>query len=255
MSRGMAECGAIIISGGALGVDSASHKGAIKAGAKTYAILGNGFGADYLKSNEKLRNEIKSMGGALISEYPPMTAASKFTFPMRNRIISALSDGLLVIEAGEKSGSLITAGHAAEQGRDVFAIPASIFDRNFQGTNKLIEDGAFVATSPYSVLSHYSEKYRSLDLSKAKTPYELVTSVKNGANAEEKPQVSFDAIMQDRKERVRIQNETLSLDGEEKTVFDTLGESFTGIDDIIRETMLEMKGLIETASGKRYRKK
>ena len=267
MSRGMAECGAVIVSGGALGVDSASHKGAMKANGKTVAVLGNGFGADYLRSNEGLRNKIKATGGALISEYPPETAATKFSFPMRNRIISALSDGLLVIEAGEKSGSLITATHASEQGRDVFAIPASLFDRNFQGTNKLIDDGAFVATSPESVLSHYTEKYKTLDLSKAKTPYELITSPANNANAQVKPQVTFDKIMQDRKERVRIQSETLSLDGEEKKVFDTLGESYTGIDDIIRNsgipanrvlvalTMLEMKGVIESASGKRYRKK
>ncbi len=267
MSRGMAECGAVIVSGGALGVDSAAHKGAIKAHGKTVAVLGNGFGADYLKSNEELRNKIKESGGALISEYPPETAATRFSFPMRNRIISALCDGLLVVEAGEKSGSLITASHAAEQGRDVFAIPASIFDRNFQGTNKLIDDGAFVATSPESVLSHYTEKYKTLDLSHVKTPYELVTSLSNNANAEEKPQVTFDKIAQDRKERVRIQSEALSLSGDEKKVFDTLGESYTGIDDIIRNcgvpanrvlvalTMLEMKGVIESASGKRYRKK
>ena len=267
MSKGMALCGAVIISGGALGVDTAAHKGAIEAVSKTCAILGSGLSSDYLKSNRRLRDEIKNTGGALISEYPPDTPASRTTFPMRNRLISALSDGILVIEAGVKSGSLITAGHAAEQGKDVFAIPASVFDKNFQGTNKLIDDGAYVATSPYSVLSHYSEKYASLDLSKAKTPYELVCEPKNNANAEEKEQVSFDKIMQDRAERVKIQSESVALTGDEKTVFNTLGESYLGIDDIIREsgvpaqnvlvalTMLEMKGVIESASGKRYRLK
>ncbi len=267
MAKGMAQCGAVIISGGALGVDSASHKGAIEAGGKTYAVLGNGFGADYLKANEKLRNEIKASGGALISEYPPYTKASKFNFPMRNRLISALSDGILVVEAGVKSGSLITAGHAAEQGRDIFAIPASIFDKNFQGTNKLIDDGAVVATSPQTVLSFYSEKYSSLDLSKVKTPYELATTPKSNANAEEKKQVSFDGIMKDRAERVKLQSEALKLDGEEREIFEILGEDYLGIEDIIKSsnipaqrvlvslTMLEMKGLIESASGKRYRLK
>ncbi len=268
MSRGMAMCGAVIVSGGALGVDSSAHTGAIKASGETYAVLGSGLGSDYLKSNEKLRNEIVSSGGALITEYPPNAKVTRQNFPMRNRLISGLSDGVLVVEAGVKSGSLITAGHALEQGRDVFAIPASIFDKNFQGTNKLIDDGAFVATSPYTVLSHYSEKYnKTLDLSKVKTPYELVTALTNNANAEEKKQISFDNVMKDRAERVKIQNEALGLSGDEKTVFSTLGESFIGIDDIIRSsgvpankvlvslTMLEMKGLIESASGKRYRLK
>ena len=267
MSKGMAQCGALIVSGGALGVDSAAHKGAIKAGGITYAVLGCGFDCSYLKQNEELREQIKNTGGALISEYPPKEKANKYNFPMRNRLISGLSDGVLIIEAGVKSGSLITAGHAAEQGRDVFAIPASIFDKNFQGTNKLIDDGAYVATSPYSVLSHYSEKYSTIDLSKADTPYELVTTLSNNANAQEKKQVTFDNIMEDRKERVKILGEEIKLEGEEKTVFDTLGESFKGIEDIIIEsrlpankalaalTMLEMKGVIETASGKRYRKK
>ena len=266
MAKGMSACGAVIVSGGALGVDSAAHRGAIDAHGKTYAVLGNGFGADYLKANEKLRNEIKSSGGALISEYPPYTQPSKYTFPMRNRLISALSDGVLVVEAGVKSGSLITAGHAAEQGRDIFAIPASIFDKNFQGTNKLIDDGATVATSPYTVLSRYSEKYSTLDLSKAMTPYELATAKNVDANAEEKKQISFDSVMKDRAERVRIQSEAVKLDGEEKTVYELLdSESFIGIEDIIKGsniapqkvlaalTMLEMKGVIESASGKRYR--
>lgn len=266
MCKGMAQCGAIIVSGGALGVDSASHKGALDSGGKTFAVLGNGFGADYLKSNVALRDEIKN-SGALISEYPPMTKASKFNFPMRNRIISALADAVIIIEAGVKSGSIITANHALEQGRDVFAIPASIFDKNFQGTNKLIDDGAYVATSPYIVLSHYSEKYKTLDLSKAQTPYELLTESKNSANAKKEEQVTFDKIMEDRAQRVRIQNEILKLTDEEQAVFSLLTEDYQVIDDIVHNsnipvqkalvamTMLEMKGLVDSASGKRYRLK
>ena len=267
MSKGMAECSAVIISGGALGVDSAAHIGAIEAGGITVAVLGSGFQSDYLKSNSQLRDDIKKSGGALISEYPPKAQATKFNFPMRNRLISGLADAVLVIEAGVKSGSLITAGHALEQGRDVFAIPASIFDKNFQGTNKLIDDGAFVATSPLTVLSNYEGKYSTLDLSKVRTPYELLTEAKNTANAKPEKQVSFDKIMEDRAETVKRQRETLALTDSEQALYNLLSEDFKLVDDIIQNsgipvqealvalTMLEMKGLVENASGKRYRLK
>ncbi len=267
MSKGMARCGAVIVSGGALGVDSAAHSGAMEAGGRTYAVLGCGFGTDYLKANEELRDKIKETGGALITEYPPFVPASKTTFPMRNRLISGLADGVLVIEAGVKSGSLITASHAAEQGRDIFAIPASIFDKNFQGSNKLIDDGAYVATSPESVLLHYAEKYDTLDMSAVKTPYELISEGKTEANAPEIKQVDFNSIMLDRAERVEMTRAAISLGGDEKAVYNTLKEDFQGIEDIIQKsaiparnvlvalTMLEMKGLVESASGKRYRLK
>ena len=93
MSKGAALCGALIISGGALGVDSCAHRGALEAGGKTVAVLGNGLGSDYLQQNKELRGLIKK-NGALVTEYPPFTPASKHTFPMRNRIISGLSLGL-----------------------------------------------------------------------------------------------------------------------------------------------------------------
>lgn len=268
MSKGMARCGAVIVSGGALGVDSAAHRGAIEAGGRTYAILGCGFGTDYLRTNEFLRDQIKESGGALLTEYPPFVPASKTTFPMRNRLISGLSDGVLVVEAGVKSGSLITASHAAEQGRDIFAIPASIFDKNFQGSNQLIEDGAYVAISPESVLLHYKSRYDTLDLSALKTPYELLSESRGeAANASTPKQVDFDAVMQDRAERIQMTRQTLSLGGDEKTVYHALNEELQGIEDIIQKsgiparnvlvalTMLEMKGLIQSASGKRYRLK
>lgn len=267
ISKGMAECSAVIVSGGALGVDSAAHIGAIEAGGKTVAVLGSGLQSDYLKSNRKLRDDIKNSGGVLISEYPPKTNATRYNFPMRNRLISGLADAVIVVEAGVKSGSLITAGHAAEQGRDVFAIPASIFDKNFQGTNKLIDDGAYVATSPLAVLSHYKNKYGTLDLSKIKTPYELINEIKNTANAKVEKQISFDRIMEDRAENVKRQNETLSLTENEQILYNLLTEDFSLVDDLLQKsnipvqnalvalTMLEMKGLVENASGKRYRLK
>jgi DNA processing protein len=212
-----------------------------------------------------LRSEIKQ-NGALVSEYPPYTPATKFTFPMRNRIISGLSLGVFVVEAGVKSGSLITAKYANEQGRDIYAIPASIFDYDYYGTNKLIDDGATVATSPKILIERYAEEYKSIDLSKIKTVRELLEeTIDKSANAPKEQQVTFDKIESDRAKSVDRQNKVIELSNEEKAVYNVLSESFVGIDVVIDKsplisrrtvamlTTLEMKGLIEVASGKRYK--
>ncbi|MBQ3903568.1 MAG: DNA-processing protein DprA [Eubacterium sp.] len=265
MAKGISLCGGIIVSGGALGVDSAAHNGAFDAGAKTYAVLGSGFGTDYLRSNKELRGHI-SKNGALITEYPPFVKADKTTFPMRNRIISGLSDGILVVEAGVKSGSLITAQHAAEQGRDIFAIPASILDYNFYGTNKLLDDGATAATSPQILLERYAGIYDTLDLSKIKTLRELAES-KNSANTKEEQQFTFDNVRHDRALRLQREEKALSLEGDERRVYNALEDELCGIETIIEKTglespkalaaltLLEMKGIAESASGKRYKLK
>lgn len=265
MSKGISLCGAAVVSGGALGVDSAAHKGALSAGAKTVAVLGNGFGSDYLKGNQALRDEIRR-NGALVTEYPPFTPASRHTFPMRNRIISGLSLGVLVVEAGVKSGSLITAKYANEQGRDIYAIPASIFDYDFYGTNRLIDDGAAVATRPGVLIERYAERYASIDMSRMKTVRELTEELSDkSANAPAEKQVTFDNIVSDRVQTAARQNRALELKADERAVYDTLGETFIGIDVIIDKsslesgkvlaalTMLEMKGLIQSTSGKRYK--
>ncbi len=267
MARGISLCGALVVSGGALGVDSSAHSGALSVNAKTVAVLGNGLGADYLKGNKELREAI-SKNGALVTEFPPFTPASKITFPIRNRIISGLSLGVLVVEAGVKSGSLITARFANEQGRDVYSVPASIFDSNFLGTNKLIDDGATVATSPYILIERYAAHYDSIDLSKMKTVRELTEKRKrNNANSAPKEQVTFDKIVDDRRENVQRQRQVLSLEGDESLVYRALGDDFEHIDELIRKTalpsnrvtsaltMLEIKGIAESASGKRYRLK
>lgn len=267
MSKGISRCGAITISGGALGVDTAAHKGALEEKAPTLLVLGCGFGTDYLEANRKLRESIRTTG-ALITEFPPGTKASKTTFPIRNRIISGLSLGILVVEAGVKSGSLITANYANEQGRDVYVIPASIFDYNFQGSNKLIDDGATIATSPRILIERYADKFPTLDLSKMKTVRDyLDETTDKSANAKEAEQVTFDNIARDRYEAVKRQNKALELSGDEKAVFDAMKTCFESIDIIsgssgleskrvlVALTKLEMKKLVEVASGKRYRRK
>lgn len=158
LAEALSEAGAVVVSGGALGVDSAAHAGALHAHGKTIAVLGCGLGTDYLRENAGLRKEI-SRNGALISEFLPFSPASRTTFPLRNRIISALSLGTVVVEAGEKSGSLITARLALEQGRDVFAVPGDIVSSAFTGANKLIHDGAKPVFTPLDILEEYVYTY------------------------------------------------------------------------------------------------
>lgn len=158
LSFSLAQAGAVIVSGGALGIDKASHRGAVMAGGRTVAVLGCGLGHPYLAENEKMRRVI-AQNGAVISEYEPFSPPTKHTFPIRNRLISGMSLGTVVIEAGEKSGSLITARLALEQGRDVFAVPGDITSSNFFGTNSLIRDGARPVFTAMDVLDGYLPEY------------------------------------------------------------------------------------------------
>ncbi len=158
LSKDLAACGAIVISGGARGIDTASHQGALIGGGKTICVLGCGINTRYNLENEGLRKVI-STSGALISEYPPGTPPLNYHFPTRNRIISALSLGVIVVEAGARSGSLITANLALEQGKDIFSVPGEISNYQAKGTNRLIFDGAKPIESAYDVLEEYVTRY------------------------------------------------------------------------------------------------
>jgi len=153
----LAEAGLVIASGLALGVDTAAHKATLMNNGKTTAILPGGIDNDSIvpKQNLVLAEEIIASGGALVSEFPPGTNSFKGSFPFRNRIISGLSHGTLVIEAAERSGSLITAKSALEQGRDVFAVPGPITSPTSTGPNNLIKMGATPTTEPGDILNHY----------------------------------------------------------------------------------------------------
>ena len=157
LSYDLAKAGAMIVSGGALGIDRKTHEGALDAGGRTVAFLGCGLGYNYLKSNGDLRMRI-SKNGAVVSEYLPYFPASRNTFPIRNRLISAQSLGTLVIEAGEKSGSLITAHTALDQNKDVFAVPVNI-DSALTGTNTLIQSGAKPVNNAWDILVEYESLY------------------------------------------------------------------------------------------------
>ena len=161
LSSALSEKGFTIVSGGALGIDSAAHQGALDEKGKTICVLGCGLGTNYLMDNKPLRDEIVR-NGALVTEFPPFTPASRRTFPLRNRIISGMTLGTIVVEAGERSGSLITARCALEQGRDVFAVPGDLVSSSFLGTNNLIRNGATPVFSANDILEAYYFRYHDI---------------------------------------------------------------------------------------------
>jgi DNA processing protein len=147
LATDLAARGLVIISGLARGIDTSSHRGAIAAKGKTIAVLGTGIDVFYPKENTRLGEQILALGGALISEFPIGTAPTPQNFPIRNRIISGMSTGVLVVEAAEYSGTRITSRCALEQNRDVYAVPGNVTNKNSWGPNTLIKQGAkLVAT-------------------------------------------------------------------------------------------------------------
>jgi len=152
MAGGLAWAGLIITSGLAAGIDAASHEGALTAGGRTVAVLGTGLDRVYPAENARLAGRIRA-AGALVSEFPPGTGPQRQNFPRRNRVISGLALGTLVVEADDRSGSLITARRALDQGREVFAVPGSIRSPLSRGCHRLIREGAHLVEEPANVLA------------------------------------------------------------------------------------------------------
>lgn len=151
-AEALAEAGVQIISGLALGIDSYAHIGCLDGHGKTFAVMGCGINEVYPRSNRDLYNKIIDTGGGIISEFEPGAPPVQFHFPLRNRIISALSDAVIIVEAKVRSGSLITASYALEQGISVYAVPGKVSDSLSEGTNYLIWQGATPALSPIQIL-------------------------------------------------------------------------------------------------------
>lgn len=252
LSASLSRSGAIIVSGAAKGIDSAAHSGALDAGAQTVAVLGCGFGTDYLPENEPLRREIAGHG-ALVTEYPPLTPAFGRNFPFRNRIISGLSYGTIVIEANEKSGSLRTVGHAIEQGRDIFAVPGDITSSMNMGTNKLLRDGAKPVFNAMDVLEEYAERFPDLlDIDKIETVLTMQTPTATPKTEEKKKPFVKPTVSQNISDKAKLICDAFTTDtmqAEELILKTKLSTS----DFLTAMTELELLGIIEPLAGKNYR--
>lgn len=181
----LAEAGLTIVSGMAPGIDTFVHRAVLEKGKRTIAVLGTGLDEKsiYPKSNLKLAKKILENGGCLISEYPPGTSGTKFTFPKRNRIISGLSIGVLVVEAPEKSGALITAEYAFSQKRKVFAIPGPIYSKTSKGCHYLIKKGAKLVENANDILKELNLPLQSFSFFEGENEEEnlILASLKEGA--------------------------------------------------------------------------
>lgn len=238
LSHDLALNNVAVISGGALGIDSAAHQGALDAGGKTVAVLGCGINYPYLLGNLKLRNEI-SNSGAVISEYPPNFPSKPFTFPIRNRIISGISSGIVVIEAGKKSGSLITANLANNQNRDVFVVPVNEESKNSEGSFSLIEDGAMVVANVQDILSEYNN---NLNIKKEKS-----TNLENKPNIQKSKKRNISDVPKEYRNIFEI-----LLKG--KTHIDIISEiTEIPVDKLLLAlTEMEIGGFVKSSSGKIY---
>lgn len=258
----MAKQGALIVSGAAYGIDSSAHRGALRAGARTVAVLGNGIDVVYPAGNEWLYRDIAA-SGALISEYPPGSAAEGWHFPIRNRIISGLCLGTVVVEAPEeRTGALITANTALEQGRDVFAVPGPIDAPMSRGCNRLIADSAAaLATGGWDILREYEAQYpHKLHCETVELPQTL------GYQARSEAQTKAMKVEEEKKKlpELDLRAPDHGLSDDQITVLRALREGPLQVDDVIEQTalptrrvlsaltVLEIDGYVEQGSGKHF---
>ena len=241
--REFAEYGVITVSGLARGIDTEVATATIANGGKTLAVLGCGLDICYPSENSEIMQKVEQCG-LLISEFPPGTPPLPHHFPIRNRIISGISNGLMVVESPKKGGSLISADHALEQGKEVFSVPGSIFQKNSEGTNKLISNGqAKAVLSCEDVLSEFSYTFTK------RKPIPAIVPVSKPAETETHIE-AFDSLSED-----------------EKTVAQLLLSGPMHADEIMRTanlpaaqittifSMLEFSGIIERQSGNIYKLK
>lgn len=234
MAQGLVNRDFTIVSGMALGIDTAAHNGALAAKGRTIAVLGCGIDVIYPPVNRKLYSQIGA-SGAIVSEYPLGTLPESFRFPARNRIISGLSLGIVVVEAAKRSGALITAQNALEQGREIFAVPGRIDSAKSAGTHSLLQQGAKLVHS----VSDIAEEFFHLGL-----PQNSVLPQQDAAASPDSEQLS----------------------PEEKVLFACLDVYPRTLDEITRESgltpqktselllLLELKGVVESVPGNAYRK-
>ena len=235
----LAKAGFIVVSGGAVGSDSYAHIGALKAEGTTVLIMACGFSVSYLEENRALREHV-SKSGCLISEYPPGTPVTRGTFSVRNRIMSGLALGTVIVEAGKRSGALITANHAITQNKDVFVIPGMPNMKQYEGPNELLREGAMPLLDTSDIFNEYISRFPDkIDIEKAYTPIP-------------KPQKN--------KNNIKILNITLSNQAKivyncldkQKFYPDDLNTGLSPSDLLSALTELEMEFIIRALPGGQY---
>lgn len=253
LGYGLAAGGAVVVSGLARGVDSAALRGALRAGGTVTAVLGNGLDVVYPPENQYLYEDVAA-AGALISEYPPGTPPEAKHFPVRNRIMSGLCLGTLVVEAPARSGALITAGTALEQGRDVFAVPGPIDAPTSVGCNRLIRDGAGLVSDAWDILGEYEPRFPDKLRREGARETPAVLGYQARQKTEPKPVPPS----------VSLSHNDYSLTDDQICLLRALTEEPMLVDDLIELTdiptrrvlsaltVLEIEHLVTQHSGKRY---
>lgn len=258
MGAQIAACGGMVVSGAADGIDSAAMKQALLQGGPVVGVLG--FGADvvYPASSRKLFAQLEEKG-CLISEYPPGTPGYKWNFPQRNRLISGISHGVLVVEAPERSGALITARHAMEQGREVFVVPGNINSDTSAGSNNLLREGATAVFEGYDILREYASRFPG-QIRKAE-PKEIPHIPEKVEDVPTKP--AKKPIDNREVTQYSVLNSGAgTLTEEEKTLLSHLTPKIEGVDEVIARsgmetakalsilTKLSLKGMVKHHPGK-----
>lgn len=258
LSYQIAHRGLTVVSGFARGIDTAAHRGAIEAGGRTIAVMGNGLSLIYPAANTDLAEKI-GVSGALVSEFPMAARPKPRNFPRRNRIISGLTLGTVVVEASNRSGALITARLAAEQNREVFAVPGEIFSELSAGTHQLINDGAKLINTVDDLLNELPP--RVLNQIQSQASPDVQTQSPQASPIEKRdPEISPEA------QQSVSTPPPPDLTPDEKTVFEAIEVPASHIDTIVRTTqlpighvssvllMLELKGIVQQLPGKQFAK-
>lgn len=270
---GLAKGGATVISGMALGIDCTAQKGALYAGGSSIAVLGSGIDVCYPSQNRKLMDKIIDVG-AVITEYPPHTPPTGSNFPVRNRLISALSPATVVVEADKNSGALITARRALKQGKTLFAFPGPVKNFSTEGTNQLLTEGARVATCAIDVLEQFLDIFGhtiNLSASKERPTFEKTLKVATSFNTDsfygQSSDESKKVAAEPKKEIIKETFDTSNLTPEQKQVYDAMEFNKSNSQDKLIELgfepsklastlmMLEIAGAIESIPGGYYIKK
>ena len=252
LGYGLSSGGAVVVSGLAKGIDAAASRGALRAGGVTVGVVGNGLDVHYPYESRYLYEDIAA-AGALLSEYPPGTEPAGSHFPARNRILSGLSLATLVVEAPERSGALITAETALEQGRDVFAVPGPIDAPTSVGCNRLIRDGAGLVSDAWDILREYAGRFPEKLKQDEAREQPAVLGYQARQKAEPKPvppslDLNKSSLTDDQLNLLR------AMSDEEPALVDDLIEQ-TGIPTrrvLSALTLLEMEHMVTQHSGKRY---